>query len=250
MDQEYHVNGFNANQLKMIAIIAMTFDHLIWTMFPGTQKLWYVYALHVIGRLTAPIMWFFIAEGIHYTKNIRKYIERLLFFALISHFAYCFAFGIPLIGGNTGFFNRTSVMWPLALAVILVQIQNKNSLPKWIKIVSIPICCLLAFPADWSSIAVMAPFFLYYHRDNFKKQAWDIVLWTAVYASVYFLFLDKMYGILQMFTFLSIPFLSKYNGKRGAWKGMKWFFYAYYPLHLVLLGILRLLLYGNISTIF
>jgi len=33
--------------------------------------------LHVIGRLTAPIMWFFIAEGFHYTKNVKKYILRL-----------------------------------------------------------------------------------------------------------------------------------------------------------------------------
>ena len=77
-----------------------------------------------------------------------------------------------------------------------------------------------------------------------------IVLWSAIYASVYFLFLDKPYGILQMFTFLTIPILAKYNGKRGEWKGMKWLFYFYYPVHLFVIGIVRILLHGNISTIF
>ena len=53
----------NSNQLKLIAIIAMTIDHLTWAFFPGYQKVWWVFSLHIIGRLTAPVMWFFIAEG-------------------------------------------------------------------------------------------------------------------------------------------------------------------------------------------
>ena len=55
--------GLNSNQIKVIAIIAMTIDHVTWLLFPGCQKIWWVMLLHVIGRLTAPIMWFFIAEG-------------------------------------------------------------------------------------------------------------------------------------------------------------------------------------------
>ena len=89
--------GLSGNQIKLIAIIAMTVDHLTWAFFPGTQAVWYVYALHIIGRLTAPIMWFFIAEGCHYTRNIGKYIGRLFGFAVVSHFAYDFAFGIPFL---------------------------------------------------------------------------------------------------------------------------------------------------------
>lgn len=60
----------NSNHIKLIAIIAMTIDHLTWVLFPGLQRAWYVVALHVIGRLTAPIMWFFIAEGSHYTRIV------------------------------------------------------------------------------------------------------------------------------------------------------------------------------------
>ena len=78
----------NANQIKLIAIIAMTIDHLTWAFFPGTQAVWYVFCLHIIGRLTAPIMWFFIAEGCHYTHDKKQYVGRLFLFAVISHFAY------------------------------------------------------------------------------------------------------------------------------------------------------------------
>ena len=113
----------NANQIKLIAIIAMTIDHLTWAFFPGLQAVWYVYALHIIGRLTAPIMWYFIAEGCYYTRNIRKYAGRLFVFAIISHFAYNFAFGIPFLPFSTGsFFNQTGVMWSLAWAVVLIGI--------------------------------------------------------------------------------------------------------------------------------
>ena len=242
--------NLNANQIKLIAIIAMTIDHLTWAIFPGTQAVWYVLALHVIGRLTAPIMWFFIAEGCHYTHNIRNYIGRLFLFSFLSHFAYDFAFGIPFVPLSTGIFNQTSVMWSLAWAPVLIVICQKDSIPGWAKILSIIAVCLLSFPSDWSSIAVMCPFFLYLHRGNFKAQARDIVLWSVIYAIVYFLFLDKIYGVLQMFTFLTIPILARYNGERGSWKGMKWFFYIYYPAHLVLIGMLRLWLHGDIPIIF
>lgn len=112
----------NANQIKLIAIVAMTIDHLTWAFFSRTQVVWYVFVLHIIGRLTAPIMWFFIVEGCHYTRNMGKYIGRLFLFAVISHFAYDFAFGIPFLPLSTGVFNQTSVMWSLAWAAVLVWI--------------------------------------------------------------------------------------------------------------------------------
>ena len=242
--------SLNANQLKLIAIIAMTIDHLTWVLFPGTQAIWYVCALHIIGRLTAPIMWFFIAEGCHYTRHMGKYIARLFAFALISHFAYDFAFGIPFIPLSTGVFNQTSVMWSLAWAAALVFICGREDVPQWCRILAVVAVCVISFPSDWSSIAVMCPFFLYAHRGRFKLQATDIVLWTFIYAAVYFIFLDKLYGALQMFTFLSIPLLSRYNGERGEWKGMKWFFYIYYPAHLIIIGVIRMALHGDISIIF
>ena len=243
-------NGLSTADLKLIAIIAMTIDHLTWLFFPGLQRVWYVCLLHIIGRLTAPIMWFFIAEGSHYTKNPKKYITRLFVFAIISHFAYSFAFGLNPIPFKTGIFNQTSVIWSLAIAAALIFIVNKYKLSYWKNFALILLANLLSFPADWSCIATMVPFYLYNHRGDFKKQVRDFILFGLIYALVYFIFIDKVYGVLQLFIFLSIPLLSLYNGKAGNNRNMKWLFYIYYPAHLVVVGVLRLLLYGNVNILF
>jgi hypothetical protein len=235
-------SGLNSNQIKLIAIAAMTVDHVTWLLFPGCQKIWWVMLLHVIGRLTAPIMWFFIAEGFHHTRNVKKYIARLFVFAVISHFAYNFAGDIPFI--PNGIFNMTSVMWSLAWSVVLMVLFTTDRLPKWGKIILMILICLITFPSDWSTIAAVCPVYLYLNRDSFKKQAVAMLIWTAVYAAVYIIFIDNVYGLLQMCTLLSLPVLKQYNGQRGKWKGMKWFFYIYYPAHLFVIGLIRVAL-GN-----
>lgn len=58
----------SANQLKAIAVIAMTADHLAWTFFPGYSEILFALLLHILGRIAAPIMWFFIAEGFFILK--------------------------------------------------------------------------------------------------------------------------------------------------------------------------------------
>lgn len=236
-------SGLNSNQIKLIAIIAMTIDHVTWLLFPGCQKIWWVISLHIIGRLTAPIMWFFIAEGFHYTRNVKKYISRLFIFAVISHFAYNFAGGIPFI--PNGFFNMTSVMWSLAWSVVLMVIFTSEHLPEWGKLVLVVVICVISFPSDWSTVAAMCPVYLYLNRGDFKKQSFMLLLWTAVYAVVYFVFMDRVYGLIQMFTVLSLPILKQYNGERGQWRGMKWFFYLYYPAHLFVIGVIRVMMGGG-----
>lgn len=235
--------GLNANQLKLIAIIAMTIDHLVWTLVPGYSTEWWVILCHVIGRLTAPIMWYFIAEGYHYTRNIKKYAGRLFLLAFISHFAYNFCFGIPFLPFQTSVFNQTGVVWSLAWGLVLLHVVNSD-LKQWQKICCIILACLITFPSDWSCIATMAVVFIGNYRGDFKKQMLWMMLWTFAYAAVYFLFIDKLYAFIQLFTCLSIPLLKLYNGQRGQWKGMGKLFYIYYPLHLFLCGLLRVLLWG------
>ena len=119
--------GLNSNQLKIIAILAMTLDHLIWTVFPGYSTQWFVVLCHMIGRLTAPIMWFFIAEGYHHTRSVKKYAARLFSLAVISHFAYNFCFGIPLLPFRTGVFNQTGVVWSLSSSRTPVSVTPLTS---------------------------------------------------------------------------------------------------------------------------
>lgn len=243
--------GFNSNQLKMLAITAMTIDHLTSVIFPGYPKEWWIIALHIIGRLTAPTMWFLISEGYHYTHDLKKYIGRLFAFAVISHFAYTFAFGIPVIPFRTSVFNQTSVIWSLAWGVAAIALTDDKHfrLKQWQKVLAVLLICVITFCSDWSCIAVLAILGINSHRGDLKKQVLEMMIYVGMYALVYFLFIDKVYGIIQLFVIICVPFIRRYNGQRGSFKGMKWFFYFYYPAHLIVCGFIRLALHGNISVL-
>lgn len=235
----------NSNQLKAIAMVAMTADHVTSVVFPNYPTDWWIILLHIIGRLAAPIFWFFVAEGYHYTRDRKKYAARLLAFALVGHFAYNFAFGIPLIPFQTSVFNQTSVIWPLFWGVVALAIHDHARLKPWQKTCLVFGICAVTFCADWSSIAVLAILQIGTNRGNFKKQMLGMMLSVSMYAAVYILFVNPVYGVLQMFVVLAIPLLKQYRGERGSWKGMKWFFYVYYPLHLIICGLIRVALHGN-----
>lgn len=230
----------------------MTIDHAADLYYPSFPAQPIPIVLHIIGRLTAPIMWFFIAEGYHYTHNIKKYMLRLGIFAVISHFAYCFAFGLNFIPFKTGVFNQTSVMYPLFVSVLVLWLQNTETkgLNNVIKKVLIFVFIWSAFPADWSCIAVLSVIGIYKNRGNLKKQTLIMMIWVCLYAAVSFFFVNKTYGIIELFVILVYPLMKQYNGQRGKAVWLKWFFYIYYPAHLVIIGIIRIMMYGNVNLLF
>ena len=240
--------SFNGNQLKCIAMLAMTIDHFVSVLYPGYPTDWWILALHIIGRLAAPIFWFFIAEGYHYTRDWRKYAARLLIFALISHFAYNFAFGIPFIPFKTSVFNQTSVIWSLFWGLIALVIIDSRRLKQWQKTLMMAGIAPVTFCADWSCIPVLAIVHIGQNRGNFKRQMAGMMLWVSMYAIVYAVFIHPVYGVMQMCTALTIPLLKRYNGERGRWHGMKYLFYLYYPLHLLACGLVRIALHGNVGV--
>lgn len=227
---------------------AMTIDHLVSVIYPNYPTDWWIILLHIIGRLAAPIFWFFIAEGYHYTHNLRKYAFRLFVFAIISHFAYNFAFGIPFIPFQTSVFNQTSVIWSLFWGLIALVIVDNPKLNPWQKRILIIIITIITFCSDWSCIAVLAILHIGTNRGNFKKQMTGMLVCVSMYAIVYVIFINPVYGIIQMFVALTIPLLKMYNGERGNWKGMKYFFYVYYPIHLIICGIIRIALHGSVGV--
>lgn len=238
----------NSNQLKMIAMASMTIDHLISVLYPNYPYDWWILLLHIIGRLAAPIFWFFLVEGYHHTRNVRKYAMRLLLFAVIGHFAYNFAFGIPYLPFRTSVFNQTSVLWALFWGLIALVIHDSERLSRRQKTLAELVICALTFCADWSCIAVLSILQISENRGNFKRQMRGMLCCVAMYAAVYMLFIDPVYGALQMGVALTIPLLKRYNGERGSFRGMKWLFYIYYPAHLVLCGLIRIALHGNIGV--
>lgn len=239
----------DSNQLKLIAIIAMTVDHIAWAMFDGYPSALLPLVMHIIGRLTCPIMCYFIAEGYHYTRNINKYTFRLFAFAFVSHFAYIFASNdfvdfrsfIPFYYGN--FLNQTSVMWSLAWGLVMLRIADSKRIKSIYKVLFVILICIITLPSDWSCIAALCIMAIGTNRGDFRKQMSWMIFYVALYSLVYFFAIDKAYGILQMGVVLSIPVIAMYNGKRGKNpkinKFMKWFFYIFYPLHLFVIGLIN-----------
>lgn len=239
----------NSNQLKLIAIIAMTVDHIAWAMFDGYPSALLPLVMHIIGRLTCPIMCYFIAEGYHYTRNINKYTFRLFAFAFVSHFAYIFASNdfvdfksfIPFYYGN--FLNQTSVMWSLAWGLVMLRIADSKRIKSIYKVLLVILICIITLSSDWSCIAALCIMAIGTNRGDFRKQMSWMIFYVALYSLVYFFAIDKAYGVLQMGVVLSIPVIAMYNGKRGKNpkinKFMKWFFYIFYPVHLFVIGLIN-----------
>ena len=241
--------GLNSNWIKVIAIIAMTIDHIAWLVFPGYAREIAPVAMHIIGRITCPIMCYFIAEGYHHTKDIGAYTRRMFVFAFVSHFAYVFFSGdfadwksfIPFYYGKV--LDQTSVMWSLAWGLVMLRVANSETIKEQMKPLLVVLICLVTFPADWSCIASLCILAFGTNRGQLGKQMRWMVFYVAIYAIVYFFALDKVYGLLQMAVVLAIPVLKQYNGQRGGSKRtndvMKWLFYIYYPLHLLVMGLIR-----------
>ena len=235
--------GLSSNILKLIAIVSMTIDHVAWAIFPGFSMHPVAIIMHILGRIACPVFCFFMVQGYIHTRNFNKYFTRILIFALISHVPYVLASfnyvdSYSFIPCFYSVFNQTSVLWGFACGLLLIKVDESNL--KWFyKLILSILICVVSFPADWSCVAPLIIFFMWAYRDNFKKQMIAMVLMVSTYFIVYLFALNIVYAVLQFGVVLAIPLLSLYNGKRGENerfnKFMKWFFYAYYPLHLLLI---------------
>jgi hypothetical protein len=231
--------SLNGTQIKTIAIIAMLIDHIAWS-FVHTYTL-QGQIMHVIGRLTAPIMCYFIAQGYIHTRSFRKYLLRMSIFALISHIPY-----VLESGGKITFFPF-SVMYTLTLglAAIYVYDKTKNALIRWLAIIGIGI---LSLPGDWLFFGIAFCLIFHIHRDSFRKQCIGIIIvglsemvligtGTAVTdGDILAAIVDNLFQLSVIF---SLPILYLYNGKRGGNRFSRWGFYIFYPLHLLIIALIK-----------
>ena len=233
----------NANQLKIIAIIAMTIDHTVAIFMPhGPLKM----ILRCIGRLAAPIMCYMIAEGYHHTSNRKRYLLRLILFALISHVPFNLSMNFALSP-----FVATSVIWSLAMGLLALMIVKDEKLHPLLRMGGLLLCCLLAYTANWNYIAVLWVVLFGWFYGNKKMQ---IISFTLIGLTFHVgqQFKSLLGGLqtvenfrlwYQLGIFLVIPLLLSYDGTHGKKsKFMKYLFYWYYPLHMVILQILKVLL--------
>jgi len=128
------------------------------------------------------------------------------------------------------------------MGLIALSVWKSTNLKFWLKGLIICACVILALPANWSVPTVFAILFMGINYGSFKKQMIWLTISILIYSIVYIFVFDTVYGILQMGIVLAIPLLACYKGKRGTWKTMKWIFYIYYPLHLLIFGLIRILI--------
>lgn len=234
----------NTNQLKIIAIVAMSIDHAAAIFLPyGPLKI----VLRCIGRLAAPIMCYMIAEGYHHTSSRKRYLLRLLTFALIAHIPFNLSLNYSLSP-----LQATSILWSLSMGLLALIIVKEDKLHWILRLGGLGICCLLAYTANWNYVAVLWVVFFGWFHGNKKMQ---MLMFTVVGVLFHLLgqqFLPLIEGTQTIETFqrwyqcgifLAVPLLLCYDGTHGnKSKLMKHLFYWYYPAHLLLLYLLRLLL--------
>lgn len=235
-------SGFlNRNQLKYLVIAAMLIDHIAWAFVPTASLLGQV--MHFIGRLTGPTMAYFVAEGYHYTRNVKKYALRLGVFALLSWIPFVyFEYGtLPIViqDGSVQVRPYFGVLYTLLLGLLAIWLWDKGKCPKLVKILGIIGLCVLSIVGDWAIFDVLWCLFLYIFRKDTKGK-WIAFCCVGVFACTPIV----MSGWEQLFQIgiFMVPLLIQfcYNGESGSKKPVhKWFFYVFYPAHLLVLGLLK-----------
>lgn len=246
LNKSYGLNTFN---LKLIALIIMTIDHigLVFgiTTYTHNGNLKYklseafnietYYILRSIGRLSFPIFCFLLAVGYLHTKNIYKYMLRLLIFGAISQVPFCLAIK------NTNYFANFNVYATLLLGLIAIYFYDK--IPKIFihssvaTLLSIGLVIAIAGVAevintDYGAYGILLIWlmFLLISPESFLYGRFLFIVIIAAVLTYTLTFTNELIGLLA---FIPIYF---YNGERGY--KTKYAFYAYYPAHLLLFSLL------------
>ena len=229
--------GFlDRNALKYIVIVAMLTDHIA-EMFSAYLDPNVYSIMRFIGRLTGPTMAFFLGEGAKYTRDIAKYQKRLGIFALISWLPFIYAgIGPQKLLETPSLFLMQSVIYTLFLGVTAIRVWDSTVYSKNMKITLIVVLCIASLIGDWPIMDVLAPLFMYIYRDDKKKRY--IAVGASFTPCIFVALSDGWFQLGMLMVPLVIIFL--YNGKGGKKSAFnKWFFYIFYPAHLLILGIIK-----------
>lgn len=227
----------SGSALKMIAIITMLIDHtgaVLLSMYPPAQKVLFTllgreYSVYLIfrdiGRVAFPIFCFLLLEGFRHTRSRLRYGRNLLLFALISEIPW------NLMFTNTLHYERQNVFFTLFLgylAFCAIEYFKNKRLIQLLCILGLLVVSIF-LKADYGWRGYIFLLIMYYMRNDKPGQAilgscWLYYEWRACFA------------------FLSI---NLYNGERGFIRGKaaKYFFYWFYPVHIMGLVILRQILF-------
>lgn len=226
---------FSGAQLKYIAFLSMLVDHvnkaLIYHFLSGEGILQRISdAFDILGRIAFPLFAFFLVEGFFKTGNRKKYLTSLVIFGIISE--------IPFDMALSGVFfepNSNNIMFTLALMLITIWIidtlkEKMQNMSKYIwypfSFVIVGIMCIISMVTgldyEYHAIMIGYLFYIFYNKRVFA------------------IFLGYLAIFKEVWSLLGFSLILTYNGKRG--KQNKLFNYCFYPVHLLILGILRIFL--------
>ena len=230
--------------LHILAMALMLCDHMWVAIIPGND--W----MTCIGRIAFPIFAFLCVEGFFKTKNLKKYLTRMVLFAAISEIPF------NLVAGSRFFYPlHQNVLWTFTIGIVLMWI-NENAkdkkLPARIAVALITVFAgiilgtLTLCDYHYAGILTVLAFYFFRGRSlkNFILQF--ICLWyinTEILSGIYYeweIFGTKIEVLRQSFSLLAIIPIWLYNGKHGLYgKGIKMLYYWFYPVHLFVLWLIR-----------
>lgn len=221
MTDYLRIGSLSGSSLKVIAIVSMTIDHLGLYMLggddPASASVTY-HLMRMVGRLAFPIFAFLLVEGYVHTRDIRRYMMNLLVAAIISDIPWM------LLGG----YDSHNVMFTLLLGLMAVSFIDRFWRNKLLTLTTIGLMGVLAewLQTDYSWRGIFLICILFMFRDK------------PLLAFMFGLPFLMVYGLAGTAAGLMMPLL--YSGQRGFatdWVS-KYFFYAFYPLHLMIIWLL------------
>lgn len=203
--------GLTNNQLKLIAMAAMTLDHI--GVFLPQYPL-----LRILGRLAFPVFAYMIAEGCSYTRDIWRYFSSVAGLAAVCQVVQYLFTGSVYMG----------ILVTFSLSILLVALLQKQL---WSAVTATLlgafVICTVSIPGtdfqvDYGFVGVLTPVMVYVMKTKWAKCLACTVMLCALGLSC---------GGVQWYGLLAIPLLLTYNGERGKWN-LKGLFYWYYPVHI------------------
>lgn len=230
--------GISSFGLKVIAMVTMLIDHMAVVFAANNIVLYHV--MRGIGRLSFPLFCFLLVEGFFYTRNRTKHCINLVLFALISEVPY------DMFAGSIFDMKKQNVIFTLLIGFIMIWVldsilyeTNKNTGKKVrregffdtvIGLIVVFVCLVIAYVFNPTySFAGIILILLFYvtHGKHIGTIVSNIIFNMGLYT----------FGTQWLGTFSAI-IIEFYNGKPGN-KKWKYFFYVFYPLHLLILAIIK-----------
>jgi len=217
--------------LKIIAVFFMIVDHVKYAL-PSCYNDFTLY----FGRIAFPIFAFCLVQGYIHTHDWKRYVKRLLLFGIISELPYLLFNSLPLLN-QIGL----NVIITFLLAVLAIKVYEVCN-HKRIGILGVIVIAFLAsfIKADYGAFGILLVFSFYI----FQNSKWKMLLVSTVIVCGKYLYRILALGVgfteypikNWICTLIPLGVILFYNGKRGP--KLKWFFYIFYPVHLLILYII------------